>query len=107
MRDYHFYFYSFFFFLQQIKEIKINDETDKGRVIKKAIWYLSISRNAIVVLFTSVMGYYWTSSHSPPFKLSGNIQTYYVLNARKMNELENGNLINILSCFIVCFGLCL
>lgn len=57
--------------LQQIKEIKVNDETKTGQFLKKSLWYVSISRNALIVMITSIIGYNWTSSHSPPFKLSG------------------------------------
>lgn len=57
--------------MQQIKEIKVNDETKTGQFIKKSLWYVSISRNALIVMITSIIGYNWTSSHSPPFKLSG------------------------------------
>lgn len=52
----------------------MNDETRRGRIIKKALWYLSISRNALIVFITSIIGYKWTISHSPPFKLSGMVE---------------------------------
>lgn len=63
-------------FLQQIKEIKVNDETKTGQCIKKGLWYVSISRNALIVMITSIIGYNWTSSHSPPFKLSGSYSNH-------------------------------
>lgn len=70
----YFVILSFFEFTQQIKEIKVNEETTRGQIIKKCLWYISISRNALIVLITSAIGYNWTSSHMPPFKLSGKIQ---------------------------------
>lgn len=62
---------AFLKFKQQIKEIKVNEDTTRGQIIKKSLWYISISRNALIVLITSAIGYNWTASHSPPFKLSG------------------------------------
>ncbi|XP_055299974.1 sodium-independent sulfate anion transporter-like isoform X3 [Sitodiplosis mosellana] len=60
--------------LRQIKEIKVNDDTRRGQIIKKSLWYISISRNALIVLITSAIGYNWTASHMPPFKLSGKVE---------------------------------
>lgn len=59
--------------MQQLKDIKFDEETKKGQILKKSLWYISISRNALIVLITSCIGYTWTESHSPPFRLSGTI----------------------------------
>lgn len=60
---------------QQINKIPIKDTTLFGRIAKKTLWYVSISRNALIVLITSCVAYRWTtSSAAPPFKLSGKVE---------------------------------
>lgn len=47
------------------------------RIIKKFLWYLSISRNALIVLISGAIAYYWSEKYSPkelPFKLSGKVE---------------------------------
>lgn len=61
--------------LRQITRIPINDKTPRGKVLKKFLWYLSLSRNALIVLITSAIAFRWNSSgEQVPFKLSGHVQ---------------------------------
>ncbi|EAT33930.1 AAEL013801-PA [Aedes aegypti] len=61
--------------LRQITQIPVDDKTSRGKVLKKFLWYLSLSRNALIVLITSAIAFKWNSSGEPvPFKLSGHVQ---------------------------------
>jgi solute carrier family 26 (sodium-independent sulfate anion transporter), member 11 len=52
----------------------LNKETLFGAIISKMLWYLSISRNATVVLITSAIAFYWnTTSDKSIFQLSGTV----------------------------------
>lgn len=42
--------------------------------LKKGLWYISISRNALVVLITSTVAYNWISREEIPFLLSGKVE---------------------------------
>ena len=42
-----------------------------GNTVKKILWALAVSRNVIVVLSTTVLGYCWGN---PPFKLTGTVR---------------------------------
>ena len=42
------------------------------RVWKKVFWYISVARNALIVITTTFIAYLWTD---PPFKLTGNVQS--------------------------------
>lgn len=44
-----------------------------NRIAKKTLWYVSIARNAIIVLATSYMAYRWTDG-AVPFQLSGHVE---------------------------------
>lgn len=47
------------------------------KIIKTFLWYLSISRNALIVLISGAIAYYWSKKYSPndlPFKLSGKVE---------------------------------
>jgi hypothetical protein len=39
--------------------------------IKKSLWFFSISRNAIIVLISAVLAYYFEMAGPSPFVLSG------------------------------------
>lgn len=47
---------------------KLKDVQHKSKPIKTAFWLISLSRNVIVILITSLASYIW---HTPPFKLVG------------------------------------
>lgn len=51
----------------------MSDATTWGRIAKKVLWYVSISRNALIVLITSCVAYRWTDG-AVPFKLSGKVE---------------------------------
>jgi len=43
--------------------------------IKKSLWFLSISRNAIIVVISAVLAYYFETAGPSPFILSGKIES--------------------------------
>jgi sodium-independent sulfate anion transporter 11 len=45
--------------------------TIRQKRIKKSLWFLSISRNAIIVLISAVLAYYFETVGPSPFILSG------------------------------------
>ncbi|KAK7868450.1 hypothetical protein R5R35_011203 [Gryllus longicercus] len=49
-------------------------QTQKHRVIKKTLWFISIARNALIVLIASVIAYKFKSVGKTPFILSGQIK---------------------------------
>lgn len=65
----------FLLILQYIKDLKISESNPFNKLITKTLWYMSISRNAFIVLITSLVAYNWTTSigESIPFKLSGKV----------------------------------
>ncbi|XP_055531292.1 sodium-independent sulfate anion transporter [Wyeomyia smithii] len=61
--------------LRQLTRIPIKDETTGGKFLKKLLWYISLSRNALIVIITSAVAYNWSSSgEEVPFKLSGHVK---------------------------------
>jgi solute carrier family 26 (sodium-independent sulfate anion transporter), member 11 len=61
--------------LQKLKDIKTNADTVVGRCLGKTFWYLSISRNALIVMITSAMAFYWIRDIDPSaFRLSGTVE---------------------------------
>ncbi|XP_055699169.1 sodium-independent sulfate anion transporter-like isoform X2 [Phlebotomus papatasi] len=62
--------------LRFLNNIPVSTNTKLGAFLKKFLWYISISRNAITVLITSFIAYYWIvdSGESVPFKLSGKVE---------------------------------
>lgn len=57
--------------------MKVNYISKFGKFVKKGLWYLMQSRNIIVVVVTSFIGYQWIVG-TTPFKLSGKrIDEYY------------------------------
>ncbi|KAL0279267.1 UNVERIFIED_CONTAM: hypothetical protein PYX00_000868 [Menopon gallinae] len=59
--------------LRRLKDIKLGKMTEKKMKIKKCLWFVSISRNAIVVLVCGCIAYYFHENESTPFLLSGKI----------------------------------
>ncbi|KAL9695517.1 hypothetical protein quinque_014802 [Culex quinquefasciatus] len=62
--------------LRQITKIPVKEDTAGGRFLKKFLWYVSLSRNALIVLITSTVAYRWSNSGEDevPFKLSGHVK---------------------------------
>ncbi|XP_065094491.1 sodium-independent sulfate anion transporter-like isoform X2 [Ochlerotatus camptorhynchus] len=61
--------------LRQITKLPIKDDTQRGKALKKFLWYLSLSRNALIVLITSTIAFKWHSTGAEvPFKLSGHVK---------------------------------
>lgn len=58
-------------FTQQLTSLQIDCTTKRGQILKKSLMYVSIARNAILVLITSYVAYLWTTA--PPFQLSGKV----------------------------------
>ncbi|CAO1390818.1 unnamed protein product [Diamesa tonsa] len=67
----------FLIVLRKLKDIPITSEKTSMRILKKFLWYLSISRNALIVLISGAIAYYWSEKYSLnelPFKLSGKVE---------------------------------
>lgn len=61
---------AFLIFLKNIKDIKLADRPSSA-IIKKALFYLSISRNALIVLITAIFAYLLSTNYNRvPFRLS-------------------------------------
>lgn len=54
-----------------MKDLNLGQER-KG--LKKALWLLSTSRNAIIVLLCSLMAFAWEKYSESPFKLTGTVK---------------------------------
>lgn len=57
--------------LRKLKDVQVSPKQTK---LKKALWLVSISRNAIVVLAASVFAFYTHNPQKPMFKLSGLVE---------------------------------
>ncbi|CAK1547239.1 unnamed protein product [Leptosia nina] len=57
--------------MRKIKDVNLPPQ-QKG--LKKALWLLSTSRNAIVVLLCAVMAFLWENNSQSPFKLTGTVK---------------------------------
>ncbi|XP_003399193.1 sodium-independent sulfate anion transporter isoform X1 [Bombus terrestris] len=74
---------AFLLFFRQLKDIdccfgKDNDRSKGKRKkmwLKKFLWFLSICRNALVILIASTIAFYFEKTGSSPFILSGKIQS--------------------------------
>lgn len=53
---------------QNLNRLKLTNPT-----LKKIIWLVSISKNALVVLLASVAAALWTSDGTTPFKITGDV----------------------------------
>lgn len=61
----------FLLFFKNVKDIKISPERPSSVIIKKALFYLSISRNALIVLVTAFFAYQLSLHYDEvPFRLS-------------------------------------
>lgn len=61
----------FLLFLKNIKDIKLSPDRPSTGIIKKVLFYLSLSRNAVIVLITSYFAYLLTLYYDQlPFRLS-------------------------------------
>lgn len=61
----------FLLFCKNIKDLKLSEDRPSSAVLKKALFYLSISRNALIVLLTSFFAYQLSLRYEQvPFKLS-------------------------------------
>ncbi|XP_066151803.1 sodium-independent sulfate anion transporter-like isoform X2 [Euwallacea fornicatus] len=60
---------AFLLILKQLTKIKVT-----SLKVKRLLWFLSISKNALVVLISSVVSYYWYNTEdSTPFQLTGKV----------------------------------
>ncbi|XP_071872237.1 sodium-independent sulfate anion transporter [Bombus fervidus] len=72
---------AFLLFFRQLKDIDFGKDNDRSKEkrkktwLKKFLWFLSICRNALVVLITSTIAFYFEKTGSSPFILSGKIQS--------------------------------
>ncbi|CAG9584710.1 unnamed protein product [Danaus chrysippus] len=57
--------------MRKMKDLNLGQER-KG--LKKALWLLSTSRNAIIVLLCSLMAFAWEKYSESPFKLTGTVK---------------------------------
>lgn len=65
----------FLLVLRWIKDLPIAENRKGAAVIKKSLWYLSISRNALAILITSYVAYILVNGeYHIPFELSGKIE---------------------------------
>lgn len=63
---------------QLLSQVKFKQETPLTQRFKKVLWYISISRNALVVFFSGLMVYVWvhkSSLEAVPFALSSKVSS--------------------------------
>lgn len=61
-----------------LRQLSYLNLSPQKRVLKKVLWYISISRNAIVVCVTSFLAFYWVNSGSEasvPFRLNAKVNS--------------------------------
>ncbi|KAL5285458.1 hypothetical protein ACFFRR_007277 [Megaselia abdita] len=61
-----------------LRQLSYLNFSPKRQVIKKVLWYISISRNAIVVCIASFMAFHWVQSESEaavPFRLNAKVNS--------------------------------
>lgn len=68
--------------LQKVKDIPVGpvdskDKTPMQRALAQTLWFISTSRNILVVVFCAVMAYMFNEHHMQPFVLSGNYVSPY------------------------------
>ncbi|XP_076162728.1 sodium-independent sulfate anion transporter [Ptiloglossa arizonensis] len=72
---------AFLLFFRKLKDIDCcftkneKNKNDKTVAIKKFLWFLSICRNALVILIASTISFYLEKTGSSPFILSGRIES--------------------------------
>lgn len=66
----------FLIILKNVKDIKLSDDLPYNKTIKKTLFYLSIARNAMIVLITSYFAYLISIHYDQvPFRLSENVDS--------------------------------
>lgn len=83
---YYYILYIIHIFIQQLKDMNCcfgndNSQTKKKNnkmYLKKVLWFFSICRNALVILFTSTIAFYFEKIGSSPFILSGLFLLYFI-----------------------------
>ncbi|XP_008201868.1 sodium-independent sulfate anion transporter [Nasonia vitripennis] len=61
--------------LRKLKDVKIADTSLRCVIISKTLWFLSVGRNALVVLTCSVISFYLHQGGQTPFALSGQVRS--------------------------------
>ncbi|EDW80686.1 uncharacterized protein Dwil_GK11435, isoform A [Drosophila willistoni] len=64
--------------LRLLSQVKFKQDNPLSQRLKKVLWYISISRNALVVFFTGLMVFIWTkksSMEAVPFILSSKVSS--------------------------------
>ncbi|KAH8265472.1 hypothetical protein KR038_008660 [Drosophila bunnanda] len=64
--------------LRLLSQVKFKQDTAVTRRLKKILWYISISRNALVVFFTGLLVFIWvkkSSMEAVPFALSAKVSS--------------------------------
>lgn len=75
-----------------MKDLPIPTTTKSGRFFKKLIWYISIARNAIVVLIASIIAFNWSPVETEiPFELSGKVVSGIPSFTLPPFTIQNGN----------------
>jgi solute carrier family 26 (sodium-independent sulfate anion transporter), member 11 len=65
----------FLLFMKNIKDIKLSSDRPSSTVIRKFLFYLSISRNALIVLITAYFAYVLSRNYDEvPFRLSEEVE---------------------------------
>ncbi|XP_053699102.1 sodium-independent sulfate anion transporter-like [Sabethes cyaneus] len=78
--------------LRQLTRIPIKDDTTTGKFLKKLLWYISLSRNALIVIISSTIAYKWSASgEAVPFKLSGHVKPGIPGFQIPIHNIETGN----------------
>lgn len=66
------------FVLLSLRQLSHLNFSSKKQALKKCLWYISISRNAIVVCVASVLAFYWVNSvpgSHVPFRLNAKVNS--------------------------------
>ncbi|SPP81004.1 sodium-independent sulfate anion transporter isoform X2 [Drosophila guanche] len=64
--------------LRLLSQVKFKQDSPMTRRLKKVLWYISISRNALVVFFTGLLVFIWvkkSSLEAVPFALSSKVSS--------------------------------
>uniref|UniRef100_A0A1B0FAK2 SLC26A/SulP transporter domain-containing protein n=1 Tax=Glossina morsitans morsitans TaxID=37546 RepID=A0A1B0FAK2_GLOMM len=64
--------------LRQLSSVKFKEESPAARRLKKLLWYISISRNALVVFTCGMIAYFWiqkSSFEAIPITLSSKVDS--------------------------------
>ncbi|XP_058797830.1 sodium-independent sulfate anion transporter-like [Phymastichus coffea] len=61
--------------LRALKDVKLSQDNRYTTIMTKALWFISVGRNALVVLTCSVVSFYMHRADFKPFKLSGQVKS--------------------------------